>query len=397
MKESIASSKLWLEIRRKKPIVQRTPHRPNSLRCTRLFVLLFCIMPIPTYAQIAYSARYYYPPASHRLSNYHIYLLNPLTKRKQQITFGHCDDVDPLFSPSGGYIAFVRIRQHSDVYAQEWLCVYSVSRHRIIARQTENVDTFGYCTRWNSNSSAVSFSNSKPLIVNPHKQSSSNFYFDTDKSPDGKYTIKWTGNNDSTIQIWRLGTNTPLFQKSSSHHLVAFWNYNGQLYSYLLVHKGAGQRIILDHIDLKTTPPSQHTVLLHLAPDDPLNAWFQFDPDQYSATGGGDSGIPGQSILTEDFSISTYHELAYFLVNTQTGLTRFLGYGASLIFSPDHKHYITVTKRSLAPYGGHRELWASRLILHTIGGKTSYALVQGLVNVDSATWCKGYRFSGSER
>jgi hypothetical protein len=361
-------------------------------------------MPIPALAQIAYSARYYYPPASHRLSYFHIYLLNPHTNQKQQITFGHWDDVYPLFSPSGRYIAFERITQHSHVYAQEWLCVYSVNRRRIVARQNENVNTVGYHIWWNSNSSAVSFANSKPLIVDPHEHPSGNFFFDTDKSPDSKYTIKWPGNNDHTIQIWRLGNNSPLFQKSSSHRLVAFWNYNGQLYSYLLMHKGAGQRIILDRIDLKTTPPSQHTVLVHLPPDSPLNNWFQFDSDQYSSTGGGGSGIPGEIIFTEDFSISSYHELAFFLVNVRSGLSRFLGYGASLAFSAHRRQYITVTKRWLAPYGRHRdifgryrELWVSRLILHTIGSKTSHALVQGMVDVDSATWCKGYRVFGSER
>ncbi len=369
----------------------RDIHIGKFFHCVLLF-LTSCISSLPVSAQIVYSARYYYPPSAHRFSYYHIYLLNLNTNRRMQITSGRWDDFDACYSPNGRYIAFDRIKQQDHVYYEEYLCVYSMKLHKVIAIQKENLKTVSDTFCWNSNGSAVAFTDCKPLIIFPKLYSKGFFFFNEDTSPDGQYTIKWKTLDDRTMEIWHLGGKSPVLQISSEHRLTPFWDEDGQLYCYLLMHP-KGQRIELDHIDLTTTPPSQKTVLVHLAPNDPLKKWFQFDGDQYFTAFGDGSGVPGYTILTQDFSNSSQHELAFFMVNAHTGLCKFLCYASVLSFSPDRKQFVTLTKQWLAPYGKHRALWVTRLILHSAVHKTSRVLIEGLVDVESASWLKGYDIS----
>lgn len=72
-----------------------------------LLLLGVCAVKASADRDIVYSARYYAPPGSHRVSRFHIYRINPDGTGKTQITSGSADEYAPTWSADGRRVTFL--------------------------------------------------------------------------------------------------------------------------------------------------------------------------------------------------------------------------------------------------------------------------------------------------
>ena len=137
---------------------------------------------------IVYAARYYLPPGSKGTSHFHLYRINPDGTGKRQITFGKYDDDNPVWSPNGQEILFIREALRAD---REDLCLIS-ARGGPITRLL-NISTYGWPQyAWSPDNQEIAVTDGSVSLVDildvkTHKQhhfrKSVNFCW----SPDGRW------------------------------------------------------------------------------------------------------------------------------------------------------------------------------------------------------------------
>jgi hypothetical protein len=150
-----------------------------------LFASFFCVR---AHAQIAYSARYYYPPGLKKTSHYHIYFMQIPTGRVQQLTHGRWDDLDVCFSPDGKYLGFVR-RSYFDAddeHFNGWLCLFSMAKDRIVNQVAFSGKSMLGDLQWDRDG-RVLYQEGGPAVAVNGRRATVPQDADPSTSPDGLY------------------------------------------------------------------------------------------------------------------------------------------------------------------------------------------------------------------
>src|SRR5262249_1147678 len=199
----------------------KPPLRPLRFAVVTALGLSALCNPCLADRDIVISARYYYRPDSARTSHFHLYRINPDGGGRTQLTFGRADDMQPLWSPDGKRIAFVR-RYPSTVNRDETYGVLCVTGARggKVAELKRYTDNLYFDFTWSRDGGALI---DGPDVIQvggrPKLQPWEQDPFNR-PSPDGKYGYQ-SSNGDEVDTIVEIRTNRSI--TASAHLETAAW------------------------------------------------------------------------------------------------------------------------------------------------------------------------------
>ncbi len=346
-----------------------------------LFAFPFCVR---AHAQIAFSARYYYPPGLKKTSHYHIYFMQISTGRVQQLTHSHWDDLDVRFSPDGKYLGFVR-RSYFDAddeHFNGWLCLFSMAKNRIVKRVAFSDKSMLGDLQWDRDS-RVLYQEGGPAVDVNGRRAAVPQDADPSTSPDGLYQASDVSQHGNYgLQVVNVRTGKSVWKLFSTGCATGMWEAP---HTYIVLDTSscarAGTSSLLS-VTFNGTTVHSSKVVVHDTPGSSAKL-----PPIGQLLGMRASGFR-RCVLIEEYegNSTSGPDYGYWQVTVSTGATTFMGYGAHLAFSHSPSVYCTSSSRDLAQYGSRRTVWVSPLIFHSLTKHTSRILVGGLVRVRAITW-----------
>lgn len=346
-----------------------------------LFAFPCCVS---AHAQIAFSARYYYPPGSKKLSHFHIYFMQISTGKVQQLTNSNWDDMDGEFSPDGKYLGFIRCNYFAleDEPCKGWLCLYDMAKKRTVKRVAFVDNGSNDVIKWDKFGDVLYLKGGPELSVNRNLAHVPQDV-DPDVSPDGLYKARQVskhGNYETEVLNVRTGR---LIWKMSIRDCPSSVWVAPHTYVLLLTksYSRAGTSSLLC-VTCNGTTVHTKKVPVHDAPA----SHFKLPP--IGQLSGMTSSVFSRYVLIEenDCDSTGGADYGYWRVSVPTGSTEFMGYGADLAFSHNPSVYCTSTNRDLGQYVRRRTVWVSQLVFHSLTEHTSRILVGGLVRVRWISW-----------
>ncbi len=355
--------------------------RPAIGLAVYLFAFSFCIS---AHAQIAFSARYYFPPGSKKTSHYHIYLMQISTGRVKQLTDSHWDDVDVHFSPDGEHLGFIR-RSYDDSDTGHYngsICLYSMAKSRIVKQLAFTGKSILGGLQWNRSGGVVYLEGGPALAVNGSLAAVPQDA-DPTVSPDGLYQANEVSHDGRDgLEVLNVRTRRSMWKMFSAGCASGIWVAP---HTYIVLDTSACGRAgtsTLLSVTFNGKTVHSNYVAVHDAPGSAAKL-----PPIGQLLGMTASGFTSCVLIREYDGNSTIGpEFGFWQVTVATGATTFMGYGAHLAFSHTPSVYFTCSSRNLAQYGSRRTVWVSQLVFHSLQNHSSRILVGGLVRVRSVTW-----------
>ncbi len=342
--------------------------------------------------QIAYSARYYNPPGSKKLSHFHVYEYLVASRRVEQLTRGNSDDVDVCFSPDGKYLGFIRRPTNARVdHGSDLLCLYSMARHRIVWQVAFGKQRFAQPLNWIQGSDTLYLQGGPAVKVNGHKVAVP-APVDSGYSPNRQYVVRSTSQGGRfTMEL------TDAKNRKSLWQYVAKWPFTGAwLAPHTYVVLAAGSNGLADSISTLTVHGG---VVVKATRRISYSSHSQSRIPHFSQLMAVPvpSGFKRFALLAEYAGNSTIGPAYWWWrIDTQTGEAIPMGTAAELAISPNPDLFAIVTTRRLKQYGRTRSVWVSSIDLHAGRSNKVRAIVQGLVDIESISWRYGHDIHPSE-
>jgi dipeptidyl aminopeptidase/acylaminoacyl peptidase len=368
--------------------MNRTDRTRRTLRRIILMtVMLSCVVMARADRDIVYAARYYTPPGSRATSHWHLYRINPDGTGKMQLTSGSDDDYQPLWSPDGRQILFMRVRPLPEPEPDRWTLCLIAADGGPVKRLLDLKSGIEANCRWlpdgriialDANDSSVLFDVATGKTERLKDASPIAF------SPDGAWMAVSSGQSVKLMparggkEVAIQGSlNYPLFQDNRT--IVGVAGQDDMASGPLRVIGLDGK----ERRQLQVKFPSS-------AIDDPGSV-----PAAVSLL-----AAPGHSnaiiyvINRHDSTVGTNYQFC--LVDLATGNARDLGEGRFLTWSPDGSRYCIAPGRDLGPYGkgrngAPRTVWVAPLQIGSVAdGVRRRTISVGTVWVGDGDWRKSH-------
>ncbi len=347
--------------------------------------------------QIVFSARFYYPPGSRKISRYHLYYLphvssiGKVTGHVEQLTFGNGDDTDVRFSPNGRYLGFVRTTETGDgSHTKRYLCLYNMAKHAIVKRVPLMISGLPGPIHWNHTSNILTLEGGPAISITGRRVASPQ-PMKAGESPTGAYLARSNlSEGRHGIEIVDAKTHNLLWHHSSPYSMSGTWVGKQD---YVVVQFNAkGLASAVSTVNLREGVVSSTTRQVHnLTGSHPtLPPFYQLNGLTRSGSQILYAGVGRLTLLAQYAGNSTIGPAySWWSINPQTGETMYIGTAAHLAFSSHYDLFATTTTRRLKPYGQLRNVWVSSLVLHSFNSHTKRMLITGLVSVGSFSWRNG--------
>lgn len=351
-----------------------------------IFLAISCLTNV-TSAQIVYSARYYYPAGEHKLSYYHLYYYNLATKHCKELTFGRWNDTQPRFSPNGREIAFIRCRGFPAYMGNDaLLCVYSVTRSKLIREISFNNDVWPLRITWNVSGNAVKVQHSQPIIIGSTKSYTNRYDWRYNISPGGEYRFIYSTKVPDLIKVFSFSNHRMIREYRSRFFRQVCWSGPSSLtaLSIPVPAKPSKAMIYTWNVDSSSQPVS-----IEVSTKTTLHLDSQFDFTQIMMI---KSNMTNCVLITEEFSNSTLGIVYSFQkLNVDTASVQEIPGGEILCFSPHWHRCVTIPHRDLTQYGTKKDVWTQQLKINYVDNQQQMDIVYGMVDVRDADWGGGHR------
>jgi dipeptidyl aminopeptidase/acylaminoacyl peptidase len=336
---------------------------------------------------IVFSARYYTPPNSRVTSHFHLYRINPDGSGRTQITFGDADDAQPLWSPDGKRIAFVRRhrspRDPETTYGV--LCVTGAWGGRVTKLRRYR-DSEGFDCTWMRNGAGLVDTGGDVVMLPGRKRRSARH---EPLSPDGRHYYYTYGYGEVSpppddIVDTRTGRAEPtgvnLAQEPrpvwlSSHAIVGLVITED---APVLCALGIDGKVLF-RVPCLPGERTAHSTNPQIPVGWGIRALQKIPGDQRHI------------VIWDDESNSTVRPFwRFYRADVRTGQAKPLCEGQFLAWSPDGKRFATAN-RDLVPYGRRWDgsvsrVWGAQLRVVDAATGRAHSITSGTVLVDGADW-----------
>jgi hypothetical protein len=334
---------------------------------------------------IVYAARYFYPPGDRRISHYHVYRINPDGTGRTVLTDGKRDDYQPIWSPDGKQVMFLRAYYKGDAWMRS-LCVLGAQGGRVkmlLPFARREIEQYG----WSPDGRWIAYALPK-------------------QRPEGGYYLPLSQvvlQNVKTGKTLKIPSAASFAWSSDSKRLLAWLRFSSDDLHERIVEPDSGKTTSLGTqcydpfwldnrtligTEVKAQKPSlkkfgvdgkeQETILPRLPK---TNDVYEFESATWLQP------IPGDTLsvaLGFKYGRTAY---TWWRVDLQTKATTQLPICDHLAWSPDRRWFCGAPERELAPYGQGNEFVAP-LYLYVSSGKRLRNLTPGMVYTEGADWRK---------
>jgi hypothetical protein len=340
---------------------------------------------------IAYSARYFYPPRDRRISHYHIYRINPDGTGRMRLTYSKHDDYGPVWSPDGKQVMFLRAYLKDGDYTRSLYVVGAEGGKvkTLVAPARREIDKYGWSPngRWlayglptDQPDSGYNLPASQVVLINVKTgkvlriPAATTFAW----SPDSKRVLVWLQFSSGDLHMRIIEPDSGKTTQLGTHLYYPVWLDNRTWIGI----EAEGQSPILKMVS------REGQLLRTIQPQLPAGGDYQV-----ASILGSISDDPTHVALGFKYGRTAWE---WYRIDLQSKVATHMPTSDEMTWSSDLKWFCGAPERALASYGAGQEFVAP-LYLYDASGKRLRNLTPGTVYTEGADWRKPQRRQNEAR